>query len=79
MPSLFQRIKERFWPTSYDHEEELFHQLVNHGCPDCGGTEFLEGPSASIAQNIKCDKCGSEYNIAPLMHFAERIRHVPKK
>ena len=42
-------------------DEESRHS--NPVCLDCGGTEFLEGPSAGVITNIKCAAkgCGSEY------------------
>lgn len=33
-------------------------------CPDCGGSEFLDGPRGGLSQNMACAGCGSEYNIA---------------
>lgn len=45
-------------------------------CPDCGGVDFLEGPSAGFATNYQCDGCGSRFNIARFGHnviIAERI------
>ena len=30
-------------------------------CPDCGGTEFKEGPGGGDATNIEC-RCGSRFN-----------------
>lgn len=87
MQLIIDAIKRFFKPVNYlrgkytpkkDPSEEMFDHLREKGCLDCGSHDFLEGPSASIAVNIKCDNCGSEYNIAPMMRFAERIRHVPK-
>ena len=31
-------------------------------CPDCGGEDFLAGPCGGLCQNIKCVKCGQEWN-----------------
>lgn len=42
-------------------------------CPDCGGQEFLRGPEGGCSTNIKCKRCGSEFNICP-PHFAQRIK-----
>jgi DNA-directed RNA polymerase subunit RPC12/RpoP len=56
-----------------DANEAMFIQIRDNGCLDCGSHDFLEGPTASIAMNIKCANCGSKYNIAPMMQFAERI------
>lgn len=52
--------------------EKMFDELTKNGCLDCGCNEFLEGPSGGLAQNVKCAKCGSKYNIMP-MGWAERI------
>ena len=78
--SLIKRIKQIFQPRNPSEEEKLFDQLSKFGCPDCGCSEFQEGPSASIAVNIRCanEECHSEFNIAPMMRFAERINHVAK-
>lgn len=45
-------------------------------CPDCDGEEFLGGPEGGICQNIKCEGCGSKFNVAIVLGnlvFAERI------
>jgi len=35
-------------------------------CPDCKTKgQILAGPSAGMAMNVKCGKCGSEFNITP--------------
>ena len=35
-------------------------------CPDCGTKgRILAGPCGGMAQNVKCDNCGSEFNITP--------------
>lgn len=82
MMSFYQRFKEWLFPNTkkYDEEELLYKQLTGSGCPDCGNQEFEEGPSASISVNIRCSnpECHSEFNIAPMMRFAERIRYTPK-
>lgn len=31
-------------------------------CPDCGYDKFQEGPVGGMSQNIKCGKCGAEWN-----------------
>ena len=42
-------------------------------CPDCGSTEFSEGPSGGLCTNIKCCSCGHWFNISPFtferIHF----------
>ncbi len=47
-------------------------------CPDCGGTEFFAGPQGGFSENVKCKKCGAEFNVIPPCvvcpaGFAERI------
>lgn len=32
-------------------------------CTFCGTSEFYEGPSGGVSQNIKCAKCGARFNI----------------
>lgn len=46
--------------------------LCAGACPDCGGREFLQGPSGGCSTNIKCKRCGSEFNEC-LPYSAERI------
>ena len=31
-------------------------------CPDCGGVEFLEGPSGGSSINFACANCWSRFN-----------------
>ena len=31
-------------------------------CPDCNGTEFLEGPSGGLSINFACAVCWSRFN-----------------
>ncbi len=31
-------------------------------CPDCGGTEFLEGPHGGLAINFACALCRARFN-----------------
>lgn len=52
--------------------EMMFEELRDNGCLDCACKDFLEGPCGGLAQNIKCENCGSKYNIMP-MGWAERI------
>lgn len=39
---------------------------ANASCPDCGSTDFLEGPRGGIAQNVRCGNsaCGAWFNTA---------------
>jgi len=81
--TILDAVKDYFSPVSNlfkaksakpkDANGAMFIQIRDNGCLDCGSHDFLEGPTASIAMNIKCANCGSKYNIAPMMQFAERI------
>lgn len=31
-------------------------------CPNCGGSEWVEGPEGGGSQNIQCGKCYKYYN-----------------
>jgi hypothetical protein len=44
-------------------------------CPDCGGQQWNEGPSAGISTNYACanEDCGSRFNITLPVKWAERI------
>ena len=44
-------------------EKDEESKYIKPVCFDCGGTDFLEGPSAGVITNIKCaaKDCGSEY------------------
>ena len=44
---------------------------INNGlCPDCGKDELYKGPRGGMMVNIRCDNCGSRFNIAdPEMGF----------
>jgi len=47
-------------------------------CPDCGGTEWFEGPSGGACVNIKCanDACGTKLNT--FANQAQRIGRDPR-
>lgn len=49
----------------------------NGVCPDCGNTEFYEGPSGGLCINVKCanEACGTRLNVAhlPGLMLAQRI------
>lgn len=34
-------------------------------CPECGGTDLLAGPRGGLAQNVKCDRCGTIFSVVP--------------
>lgn len=42
-------------------------------CPDCGGTEFYEGPCGGASENIGCVSCGHWFNNSLPFSF-DRIR-----
>ena len=65
----------RRYSASGEHEL-LFDQLSQKGCPDCGCSDFNEGPSAGLSVNIRCanEECHSEFNIMPMGGWAERIK-----
>jgi hypothetical protein len=62
-----------------EDEAELTTWFETHAsCPDCGGTEFIDGPRGGMSQNIQCARpsCGSWYNTARLgghFLFVQRI------
>ena len=33
-------------------------------CPDCNSNAFVAGPCGGLSQNIKCNSCKSEFNVA---------------
>ena len=35
-------------------------------CPECSNDTFLKGPRGGLSINIKCARCGTEYNRTPL-------------
>lgn len=58
-PEQFQKELE------YEREKELARSKENEGnikCPNCGGTEWYEGPSGGLSVNIECTKCGDRFN-----------------
>ena len=73
----FKRFKEWLWPSlASDSEESLCEYLQKYGCPDCDCDTWEVGPEAGMATNIRCAGCHSEFNIAPMLGFAERIRYT---
>lgn len=47
-------------------------------CPDCGCTEWYDGPSGGLSINSKCGKCGHWFNLAPNLMGFERIHIDPE-
>jgi hypothetical protein len=68
------RIGKRSPKLSPQEEEHvLLAALNNNLCPDCGGFgTMLLGPRGGASTNVKCEACGSEFNVC-LPWFAERI------
>jgi len=69
------REKSKYMESFKDWERA---ELVAGRCPDCGGTQFREGPSGGMSTNWMCDNeaCGSRFNIAqvgPGAIMGERI------
>jgi hypothetical protein len=49
-----------------DLPKDLRDQLRSGSCPNCGGKEFLAGPSGGECQNIECKDCGCDFNVGPM-------------
>jgi hypothetical protein len=62
-----------------EDEAELTTWFETHAsCPDCGGSDFIDGPRGGMSQNIQCARasCGSWYNTARIgghFLFVQRI------
>lgn len=56
-------------------------QPWNGRCPDCHGTQWLEGPEGGLCINLKCPTCGARINVAriPGVPLYERIDGKPEK
>jgi transcription elongation factor Elf1 len=39
------------------------NSIDNAICPDCGKEELYKGPCGGMMMNIRCDFCGSRFNI----------------
>lgn len=59
---MFGWLKRKPAPPMTD-AEKVRAAILKGECPDCGGKEFLEGPSGGICTNYKCANCGSKFNI----------------
>jgi hypothetical protein len=57
------REKSKYMESFKDWERA---EILAGRCPDCGGTQFCEGPSGGMSTNWMCDNevCGSRFNIA---------------
>jgi hypothetical protein len=59
-----------------------FVEWLSRVCPDCGGDEFMRGPSGGLSINIECVGCGARFNIvhhaaaAPGVILIERIANT---
>ena len=68
------RVKAMLEKTDHrSGNEKLYDRLSKEGCPDCNSVEFYEGPHGGLSVNIKCAGCGSKFNIASPIGWAERI------
>jgi len=57
-------------------KQRIWRHVAKHQtCPDCLIGGFLEGPSGGMCVNVKCDHCGSEFNLTPF--GIDRIRRKP--
>lgn len=58
---------------------KLFNEMRGQ-CPDCKlkPPVWLEGPSGGMCINIFCGRCGSGFNITPVVQIAERIGTNPR-
>lgn len=56
---LFKREPDPKIPHLTETELEEQDSIV---CPNCKGTEWLEGPSGGMSVNIMCNRCHSKYN-----------------
>lgn len=58
------------------NEQKMKAKFEEGQCPDCGSTEFYEGPSGGLCINYECANCGSRFNVGmignSIIHF-ERI------
>lgn len=41
-------------------------------CPDCGGHDFVKGPSGGMTTNTACINCGTEWNLSWDLPFGQR-------
>jgi len=58
--------------VTYLDDADHVTQAFKHGkCPDCGSTEFYEGPSGGLCTNIQCAGCQHWFNHCGF--FVERI------
>jgi ribosomal protein S27E len=58
--------------------EEEDSKLMSGHCPDCGSTTFLHGPCGGMAENIRCNGCGSEFWFAPPFSAERLERNCPE-
>lgn len=53
-----------------------FDRLRHGRCPDCGGCLYA-GPEGGMSVNVACDKCGSEFNLSPVMAHRNSVKGSP--
>lgn len=68
-------VAHRLKGTKKHYDSEKLFKLIQKKCPDCGETpgRFLEGPHGGMSVNIKCENCGSEFNVHVGMGLVDRI------
>lgn len=63
LTDLFRRKTEEEKGKVWERMESVRNDRTLSGhCPNCGGGEFLEGPSGGLAVNIECKRCGLRWN-----------------
>jgi hypothetical protein len=44
-------------------QEDKYFSILEEGCIWCGCEDFLRGPEGGLSVNVKCDGCGSRFNV----------------
>ena len=66
--NIFQKLMSKLFPPPVvvlTAERRDFTLLNQNICPDCSGTNWLNGPRGGDSRNIECETCGSDFNIYP--------------
>jgi len=46
-------------------EDKLMGLFLKYNCcPDCGGEQFMEGPSGGMSTNVRCSSCKHWFNMS---------------
>jgi hypothetical protein len=70
-------------PSLLKSDEEVSAWFVqNRTCPDCGSSEFVNGPRGGASRNMRCANavCSAEFNVLEVQGqylFAQRIHWHP--